>query len=131
MAVEMTLNLPENLIESARKFGGATNQRVEAVLADALEMVLPMIEDSPSNIPYPPTSDLSDSEVLELADSKMDAAQNQRLGELQAKGKATGLSLAERYELLALFRIYQIGLLRKSEAMAEAVQRGLREPMAA
>ena len=61
----------------------------------------------------------------------MDAAQNQRLGALQAKGKAEGLSAAERYELLALLQIYQLGQLRKSEALAEAVQRGLREPLAA
>lgn len=33
---------------------------------------------------------------------------------------------AERYELLALLQIYQLGELRRSEALAEAVQRGLR-----
>jgi hypothetical protein len=131
MTVEMTLNLPESLVENARRFGGATRQNVETVLTDTLEMMLPMIEDSPDEILYPPVSTLSDLEVLQLADGKMDLAQNQRLGELQAKGKASGLSVAERQELVALMRIYQIGLLRKSEAMVEAVQRGLRQPLAA
>ena len=61
----------------------------------------------------------------------MDDVQNQRLGDLQAKGKATGLTEAERYELLALLQIYQLGQLRKSEALAEAVLRGLRSPLPA
>ena len=51
------------------------------------------------------------------------------LAKLQTKGKTTGLSEAERYELLALLQIYQLGQLRKSEALAEAVKRGLQEPL--
>jgi hypothetical protein len=90
-----------------------------------------MIEDSPDSVFYQPVSSLSDKEVLELANSKMDAEQNRRLGELIAKGKSLGLSGAERYELTALIMVYQIGQLRKSEALAEAVARGLREPIAA
>ncbi len=131
MAVEMTLNLPEGLVENARKFGRAVQQDTGAVLSDALERLLLMVEDSPDAIFYPPVSTLSDKEVLELANSKMDVVQNQRLGELIAKGKASGLSVSERYELSALMMIYQIGQLRKSEALAEAVQRRLHEPIAA
>jgi hypothetical protein len=59
----------------------------------------------------------------------MDEGQNQRLGELQVKGKEFGLSDLERYELLSLLQIYQIGQLRKSEALAEAVRRNLRPPL--
>jgi hypothetical protein len=131
MAVEVTLNLPEGLVENARKFGRAVQQDADAVLADALERLLLMVEDSPDAIFYPPVTTLSDKEVLELANSKMDVAQNQRLGELIAKGKASGLSVSERYELSALMMTYQIGQLRKSEALAETVKRGLREPIAA
>jgi len=71
-------------------------------------------------------SHLLDSEVIELANLKMDAVQNQRLGELQVKGKNTGLTEAEGYELLVLISIYQMGQLRKSMALAEAVKRGLK-----
>jgi hypothetical protein len=46
-----------------------------------------------------PVSELSDNAVLELADVKMNQAQNQRLGDLQAKGKTAGLTDAKRYEL--------------------------------
>jgi hypothetical protein len=111
MAVEVTLTLPENLVEHAKRLGDATQRDVAAILADALEMLLPTLENLPESSPYPTLSSLSDAEVLTLANSKMDAVQNQRLGELQQRGKTTGLTEAERYELLALLQIYQLGQL--------------------
>jgi hypothetical protein len=129
MAIEVTLTLPESLIEHAKWFGQATQRDVKSVLTDTLEMMWPTLGDLPDTSPYPPVSTMSDTEVLALADSKMDAAQNQQLGELQAKGKVVGLAHAERYELLTLMQIYQLGQLRKSEALAEAVRRGLRTPL--
>lgn len=129
MDVEVTLSLPENLIERARRFSQATQREVEVVLADVIEMMWPTLEDVPDTTHYPPISELSDEEVLQLADAKMDEGQNQRLGYLQAKGKAQGLNEAERHELLALMQMYQLGQLRKSEALAEAVRRGLRTPL--
>ncbi len=129
MAVEVTLTLPENLVEYAKRLGGATQRDVAAILADALEMLLPTLENLPEGSSNPSVSSLSDAEVLALGNSKMDAVQNQRLGELQQRGKTIGLTEAERYELLALLQIYQLGQLRKSEALAEAVQRSLRSPL--
>ena len=124
MSIEVTLSLPEQIVERAERFGQATQRHPEAVLADALEMVWPTLADED----LAPVSRLGDAEVLALADSRMEDAQDHRLGELQERGKALGLTFAERHELMALLQIYQIGLLRKSEALAEAVQRGLREP---
>jgi PHD/YefM family antitoxin component YafN of YafNO toxin-antitoxin module len=60
-----------------------------------------------------------------LAQLKLDTAQNQRLGALQTMGKAAGLTPFEQYELLTLMQTYRLGLLRKSEALAEAKARGL------
>jgi len=125
MSIEVTLSLPEQLVEHAERFGQATRRHLEAVLAEALEMMWPILAEGD---PIPIVSQLDDTDVLALADSKMDAAQNQRLGELQDRGKTLGLTLAERYELMALLQIYQMGHLRKSEALAEAIRRGLREP---
>src|SRR5436309_2290037 len=65
-----------------------------------VDIMLPMLEDTPDSLLSPPVSTLADAEVLHVAEAKMDATQNQRLGAVQAKGKATGLSVAERYELL-------------------------------
>lgn len=123
MSVKVTLNLPESLVEHAKRFGEATQRDVGQVLAEALEMMWSTIGTAPEL--EPPMSMLPDHEVLALANSKMDPAQNERLGELQAKGKAQGLTDTERTELLALLHAYQTGHLRKSEALAEAVRRRL------
>lgn len=129
MAVEVTIALPESVVAQAKWLGNSTQRDVAEVLADTLSMLWSPLEDQPDSSFYPPVSSLSDAEVLKLADAKMDAVQNDRLGELQARGKATGLTEAEQMELLVLMQIYQIGQLRKSEALAEAVQRGLRKPL--
>jgi hypothetical protein len=77
----------------------------------------------------PPVSTLTDEEVLALADAKMDPVQNDRLAELQTRGKAVRLTEAERVKLLSLLHLYQVGQWRKSEGLAEAVRRGLRTPL--
>jgi hypothetical protein len=80
------------------------------------------------NLPYPnlyaPISSLSDDELRTLAQLKLSQNQNDRLGELQAQGKASDLAEIDRYELLALLLIHQFGQLRKSEAIAESAKRG-------
>jgi hypothetical protein len=128
MAIEVTLRLPEGLVEHAKRFGEATQRDVGQVLADALEMMWTTI-DTISDVEVS-VSTLSDDEVLALANLKMEPEQNERLGELQAKGKTKGLTEDERPELLALLHTYQTGQLRKSEGLAEAIRRGLREPLA-
>lgn len=131
MSIEITISLPESLIEQAKHFGMVTRRDVRTVLADVLEMIWPTLGSLPNNDVYPPVSSLSNTAVLALADLKMDPIQSQRLGNLQAKGKISGLTIDERYELMALMHIYQLGQLRKSEALAEAVRRRLRKPLPA
>ncbi|MBK7897327.1 MAG: hypothetical protein IPJ90_21070 [Anaerolineaceae bacterium] len=129
MSVQVTLSLPNNLFEHARDLGNATKRDTAEVLADALAMMWPTLPESPTaNLPALAT--LSDEDVLALADMKMDETQNNRLSELQSKGKQASLTEVERFELLSLLQIYQLGQLRKSEALAEAVRRGLRKPLA-
>lgn len=127
MSVEVTLHLPEHLVEHAKRFGEATQRDVGQVLADTLEMVWATIGTGPEL--EAPISTLTDEDVLALADAKMDPVQNDRLAELQTRGKAVGLTEAERVELLSLLHLYQVCQLRKSEGLAEAVRRGLRPPL--
>jgi hypothetical protein len=127
MAVEVTLRLPERLVEHAKRFGAATQRDVDQVLADALEMMWATLG-SLSEL-EPPISTLSDEAVLATANATMDPVQNARLGELQARGKTQGLTDAERSELLTLLHMYQVGQLRKAAGLAEAVRRGLRAPL--
>ena len=69
---------------------------------------------------------MADEEVLRVCDSRMDAAQSSRFGLLLDKQQSGSLAPEERPELWTLTRIYQLGQLRKAEALAEAVRRGLR-----
>jgi hypothetical protein len=126
---QITINLPNSLVESAQCLGKATARELSEVLIDTLEIILPAFNKLSESGNHVEVSHLLDADVVELANLKMDAVQNQRLGELQAKGKNTGLTEAEGYELSVLISIYQMGQLRKSMALAEAVKRGLREPL--
>jgi hypothetical protein len=126
---QITINLPNSLVESAQCLGKATARELSEVLIDTLEIILPAFNKLSESGNHVEVSHLLDAEVIELANLKMDTVQNQRLGELQARGKNTGLTEAEGYELLVLISIYQMGQLRKSMALAEAVKRGLREPL--
>lgn len=131
MTVKVTLQLPEYLVEHAKQLSTATQRDLSTVLTDTLEMLW---------LPFNPATDshtsqaqsinaLTDEDLLALTAMKMDPVQNQRLGELQAMGKTRELTLPERYELVALFQIYQLGLLHKSEALAEAAKRGIQVPL--
>jgi len=73
--------------------------------------------------------ELSDDSVLALADSQMEPDLDKRLSVLLGKQQESELLEVERRELAALMQAYQEGLLRKAQALAEAVRRGLMEPL--
>ena len=126
---QITIDLPEDLFQSAQHLGKATARDLSDILTDTLEIILPVFNDLSQTSNHKTIDHLSNPEVIELADLKMDLVQNQRLGELQSKGKEIGLTQAESYELLILMSIYRIGQLKKASALAEANKRGLREPL--
>jgi hypothetical protein len=106
----ITLEIPDELMPQIIELGDRFPEWLMVNLPD-------------SNL-YPSVSSLSDDEVKDLARLKLSPSQNDRLGELQTKGKASDLAEIERYELLALLQIYQLGQMRKSEAIAESTKRG-------
>jgi hypothetical protein len=114
----ITLEIPDELISQIMQLGDSRLERLRQRFPEWLMVNLPDF-----NL-YPPVSSLSDDEVRTLARLKLSQNQNDRLGELQTKGKTSDLSEIERYELLALLQIYQFGQLRKSEAIAESAKRG-------
>jgi hypothetical protein len=77
-----------------------------------------------------PVAALADADVLAIADSEMDPAQEGRFRELLEKQQAGHRTQEDRAALLALMQVYQEGLLRKAQALHEAVRRGLRPPLA-
>jgi len=72
-----------------------------------------------------PIEALSDSDVLAQTRLQLPADRGQRLSELSAERRAGVLSPEKQQELLGLTQIYQRYWLRQSEALAEAVRRGL------
>jgi hypothetical protein len=75
------------------------------------------------------TSSLSDEEILRRAEMQLNADDDRLLSNLLYKQQAGNLAESERSELDRLMQIYQIQLLRKAQALAEVVRRGLRKPL--
>lgn len=124
---EITLNLSDKAIESANNLAYATQRDLPNFITDILETLLPILENMADTNLYPPVFRLSDKEVITLADSHQNETIYRRLKQLKNQGKTIGLTETERNELLTLLQINLLEELRKSEAIAEAVKRGLRD----
>ena len=123
----ITLTLQDDVYRRAAQFAQMANLKVNEVLSDVIELSLLPSNPQPSAVK--PVSELSNKEVLKLTELQMAPAQDRRLSRLLDRQQAGQLKAEERVELLTLMQIYQNGLLRKAQALAEAVRRGLREPL--
>ena len=123
MSTQVVVTLPDNLYRSAERLAVGAQRSVRSVVTEVLMTALAVwdTQDRPINA-------LPDDAVLSLCDSQMVPVQSQRLSELLDKQQAGALIPGERPELWALMRIYELGQLRKAEALAEAVKRNLRAP---
>jgi hypothetical protein len=128
MSTQVILNLPDEVYNQAARLAELMNQDVPRVLAETIESVLSPLGASTGKLT--PVGKLSDNEVLAAADLRMDEAQGRRLGRLLDHQQAGKLREAERNELAALMQVYHECLVRKAQALGEAVRRGLREPLA-
>ncbi len=126
MSVQVMVALPDQVYRRAVSLARLTSQDVPKLLADTIEMSLPSVTALAS---VPPVSELSDESVLALADSQMEPDLDKSLSVLLGKQQDGELLEVERRELAALMQAYQEGLLRKAQALAEAVRRGLMEPL--
>ena len=129
MSTQITVTLPDEVYRRADRLARLTGRSLADLLADTIGLSLSPI--SPQAESYQPVSTLSDEEVLALADLQMEPADDRQLSALLDKQQSGTLTEVERPELLALLQVYQEGLLRKAQALHEAVRRGLREPLAA
>jgi hypothetical protein len=115
MTIPVTLNLPEDLYRRAERFARLANRDVQTVLADTLTHSLPPISTAIDALPL--ISELDDAQVIALTQLEMAPDQDDRL------------ATHEPQELDDLMQVYREGLLRKATALAEAVNRGLMEPL--
>ncbi len=125
--MEITLQLPDKLHEQAKQWAAITQQELGVALTDALTVILTPVYTTPE-LEEPVTS-LSDDALLAQSEMKMATAQGARFSTLLAEQREETLSDEAHRELFALTQLYQRLWLRQSEALAEAVRRGLRPPL--
>jgi hypothetical protein len=127
MGAQITVTLPEGVLRRAELWAQRTGRPVEDLLAETIAWSLePLGHPGASERPI---AAWPDEEVLAAADADMPAAADEQLSQLLGRQQAGVLSNAERADLAALMQIYQEGLLRKAQALREAVRRNLREPL--
>ncbi|NOT54730.1 MAG: hypothetical protein HOP18_09020 [Deltaproteobacteria bacterium] len=126
MSTQVVLNLPDDTYERVTQFAAYAQRNVSEIVIDALTSMLPSLDTLAQlrNI-----ANLSDREVLALTELRMAPEADHRLSELLDRQQAGELTDLEGAELAALMRTYEIGLLRQSQALAEAVHRGLIPPL--
>lgn len=122
MTAQITLNLPDEVYHQAELLAQQRHRSVSEILVETLE-----------NFLLPPTSkpvsELSDAEVIAQTQLRLQPIQEQRLSELLYRQQSGTIASVERDELQALIHIYETRLLRQAQALNEAVQRGLLEPL--
>lgn len=119
--MEVTISLPEKVFANVKNFASKTHRRIDEVIVEKIEREFSVDTEELER----PLANCSDEEALALANMKMSEAENRRMSELSDKQREETISPLERNELDALFRVYQVGNLRKSQGIYEAVKRGL------
>ncbi len=122
MTTEITVTLPDRVYRNAVRLAQLTQREVGDVLTDTLALSLPEL--SPEADASVPISDLNDADVLALTTLELPSAQDRQLSDLLARQQAGNLPPQERIELAVLMQVYEMGLLRKAQALQEAARRG-------
>jgi predicted RNase H-like HicB family nuclease len=128
MSTQITLTLPETVLARAECWARRMGRPVDQVLAQVIESSLAPL--GPESEQERPVTAWSDEEVLAATDLQLSAEDDGRLSELLQSQQAGPLTGPEQAQLSGLMLAYQQGLLRKAQALSEAVRRGLREPLA-
>lgn len=119
MAEQFTIKVSRRVVEQAARLAAQNRKKIEEILSAWLEKM-------PAQLPV---EDLPDEEVLALTSLQLSSEQEARLSELLVTNREGKLDRAGQRELGELMSLYENGLLRKSQALRVAVQRGLREPL--
>jgi predicted transcriptional regulator len=128
MSRRVTLELPDEVLDRAERLAVLTHRDVKQLLAEAVSAMLPPLDEQ--LVEVRPMAEISDAEVLRLADRRLPPRQDRRLSQLLDRQQVEALTSPERAELLGLMQTYEVQWLQQAEALAEAVRRGLREPLA-
>jgi len=119
MSETVILELPEDLARHARAVAVRTQRRLEDVLLEWLDK-------SATDVPV---TLLSDDEVLALRDLHLDTTCQRELDALLARQREGMLTESGRVRLEELLAAYRRDMVRKAQALREAVARGLQPPL--
>mgnify|MGYP005725719753 CR=1 FL=1 len=116
---QITISVSERVLRQASRIASRRKQQVEDVLSAWLENLINEL----------PINELPDEDILALSELQLSKKQETRLSELLTRNREGILDSSEQKELDDLMRLYEHGLLRRSQALRVAVQRGLRPPL--
>jgi hypothetical protein len=125
--IPVTVNLSDEVYQRAKRFALIANRDLSSVIADTVANSFPLTGVDSDLIS--PVADLTDEQVMALTQLEMEPLQDAKLSTLLDKKQAGNLESGEPEELEFLMQVYREGLLRKATALAEAVKRGLIEPL--
>src|SRR5579859_7269484 len=108
MSTQITLTLPDEIYQRAVHLAQLTGRDIADVLTDTIDISLQPLGEV--FITGKPVAELSDTEVLAVAESSMEPAQDRRFSELLDRQQAGKLANDEHPELMALMQVYQGGL---------------------
>jgi hypothetical protein len=127
MSIPVTVNLADDVYQRAKRFALIANRDLSSVIADTVANSFPLTGVDGDLIA--PVADLTDKQVMALTQLEMEPLQDAKLSTLLDRQQAGSLESGEPEELEFLMQVYREGLLRKATALAEAVKRGLMEPL--
>lgn len=119
MSQQITIQVSEQVVRQAAQVAAQTERSVEEVLASWLEAVVTEL----------PVEELSDAELLALTELRFTDEQQAALSDLLAQNREGALDAGGQRRLDELMRLYEHGLLRKSQALRIAAQRGIIAPL--
>lgn len=123
--MQITIDVPDSLYPHLKQLAEMSGRSIADTIGSMMSVALSPLDSTGS------VQQLADDEVVELANSWMNEVQNSRMSELLGKQKECELDESEKGELAVLMYVYQQGTLRKAQALAEGVRRGILEPMEA
>jgi len=121
MSQQVTIQVSEQVLRHAAQVAARTSRSVEDVLATWLEAATA----------ERPVEELPDEEVLALTEMRLTDEQEGALSDLLERNREGDLDADGRRRLEEMMRLYERGLLRKSQALRVAAERGLRGPLGA
>ena len=126
MSTRVTLNLPDETYQRASEYAAYAHRDLSEIVATALASTLPPSEAIQQ---LQTISKSSDQEVIALTELRLKRETDHRLSELLDRQQEGSITDEDRLELASLMKTYEMGILRQSQALAEAVNRGLLPPV--